>query len=166
VATLTWTSIAAGTLCGLQITRDGATITGWLNGTTKTGSIGAATSLSNGLYTAGADNSGSYFDGRIDYLRAWRSVRTSRKDIFYRLLNPRSKDVLFNYVFSQGEADDVLDYGVLGAHATVAGSPAWDGAPLAINPAPIQALSYNVRKDGTREVVAVAYGRVHTATVA
>lgn len=164
--TLTWTGIAAETVCGIQIVRDGADVTGWLNGTTKTGTLASATnSLSSANTVFGKNNSSGFLDGAIDYARVWRVARSTQKDLFKRLLNPRNKDVLADWVFTQGSADDVLDRGARGIHLVTTGSPAFDRAPLALNPAPIQAIAYCVRRNATRELVVMNGGREHTMTV-
>lgn len=163
--TLTWTSVPATTRCALQLTRDGAAVTGWLNGTTQTGTMSATNSLASAAMAVGSDNAGSYHDGGVDFLRIWDIARTDRRDIQKRLVNPRNPHVLFNWVFTQGTNDDIVDSGLYGAHAVTSGSPAFNRSGLASNPATIQALSFNVRKSGAREVVAAAFGSIYTATV-
>ena len=166
--TLTWTGIAAATVCGLQLVRNGATLTGWLNGTTQTGTMTATTTLATGLASFGVDNGAGWLDGGIDYCRMWNIARTTKRDIYKRLDNPRNKHVLFDWVFTQGTGATpcVLDRSARENHtANVAGTPAWTRAPIAKNPNPIQALAYNVRRNGTRELVILNGGRLHTATV-
>lgn len=163
--TLTWTSIAAGTLCGLQIVRNGTAITGWLNGTTQTGTLAANNTGATGAVTFGRDNTGGYHDGGTDNCRVWSVARTTKRDLYRRLLNPRSRAVLFCWVFTQGAGDDIIDYGVRGAHLATLGSPAWNRSPLALNPAPIQGLGFNVRRNATREIWAANAGRLYTLSV-
>lgn len=161
VATLTWTSVAAGTLCGLQVKRDGATITGWLNGATKTGTIGAATALATGLYTVGADNGGSWLDGCVDHLTGWNFVKTTTRDVFMRAMFPRSKSVLFDYVFTNTAANHVLDRSTLEAHGTTSGTPASTRAPLAPNSDPVLALDQNVDTSGKTQAYAIVKDRAY-----
>lgn len=166
--TLTWTGIAAGTVCGLQIVRSGATVTGWLNGTTQTGTMTATAVLTAGLASFGTDNGASFLDGGIDYARAWNIARTTKRDIYKRLDNPRNKHVLFDWVFTQGTGATpcVLDRSARENHTVnVAGTPAWTRAPIAKNPNPIQGLAGNTRRNGTLELVILNGGRLHTSAV-
>ena len=163
--TLTWTGQAVSTVIGLQVVRDGASLTGYLNGTTATGTMSATNSLSSGSYSAFTNNGANWADGGIDYIRIWKAARTTHQDLYRRLLNPRNRNVLFDWVFNEGSQSDVIDRGIYGAHGTTAGSPTWARANLAVNPAPISGLAYSVRRDGTRELVAATHGRFYTATV-
>lgn len=163
--TLTFSSITAGTLCALAVVRDGANLTAWLNGSTTTGTMSATNALAAGVHAFGKNNGANWFDGRIDRATFWNTARTNRKGLYGRLLNPRNPHVLFDYVFEQDSAGDVLDRSKYGLHAQTSGTPSFAGASLANNPAPVQALAMNVRRSGARELVAVSYGRIHTATV-
>ena len=166
--TLTFTGISAGTLCSLIIWRNGATVTGWLNGTTASasGSIGAALLLKSGFPVVGADNGGSFFDGGIDRMTCWSAIRTTKQDAYRRIQNPWHKDLVFNYVFTQGTAStpDVHDVSKFGLHAAVSGTPSWARTPLS-NSAPIQGMAYSTRIDGTRELAIMSAGRPYTAAV-
>jgi len=157
--TLTWTGIAAATVCGLQLVRDGASLTGYLNGTTQTGTMSATNSLASGAYSAFTNNGADWMNGGIDKLTIWKIARTTHQDLYRRLLNPRNRNVLFDWVFNQGSQSDVIDRGIYNAHATTSGSPTWARANLACNPAPIAGMAYSVRRDGTRELVAATHGK-------
>jgi len=164
-STLTWTGIGADTTCGLQITRDGATLTGWLNGTTQTTTMNATNDTASGTWAAFADNGANFLNGGIDYIRLWNVVRSTRRDIYMRLLNPRHKNVLYDWVFVTDSIGDVIDRGSRGAHSTTAGTPAFTKDALCLNAAPIQGIGYNVRKDGTRELIVANGGRHHTVKI-
>lgn len=163
--TLTFTGVAAGTICLLAIVRDGANVTAWLNGSTQTGTMHATLGLPASVHVVGKDDAGGFLDGGVDRMTLWAEARTNRNGLAMRVMNTRNPKIIFNYVFDRGAADDVIDSGRAGVHAVPSGTLAWTRTPLALNPAPIQALGYNVRKSGAREVVAVSYGRFHTATV-
>jgi len=157
--TLTWTGIGANVLCGLQVTRSGATLTGWLNGTTVTGTMSATLDTAAGNFTFFADNGGSFYNGGIDYFRLWDVVRTTRRDIYHRLLNPRHKNVRFEWVFTTDSIGDIIDRGRFGNHLVPTGSPAFTKDALCLNAAPVQGIAYNVRKSGVPELIVANGGR-------
>lgn len=157
--TLTFTGIGAGVLCGLQVKRDGATLTGWLNGTTVTGTMSATLDVASGNFTFFADNGASFYNGGIDYFRLWTVARSTRRDIYHRLLNPRHKDVRFDWVFVTDSVGDIQDRGRFGAHLVTAGSPAFTKDALCLNAAMVQGIAYNVRKNGSPELIVANGGR-------
>lgn len=157
--TLTWTGIDADVTCGLQITRDGATLTGWLNGTVVTGSMSATNDTAAGTWNAFSDNGANFLNGGIDYIRIWNIVRTTRRDIYHRLLNPRHKNVRYDWVFVTDSIGDIQDRGRFGAHLVASGSPAFDKDALCLNAAPVQGIAYNVRKSGAPELIVANGGR-------
>lgn len=163
--TLTFTGIGAAVTCGLQLTRDGATLTGWLNGTTVTGTMSATNSTATGTFAAFADNGGDFLNGGIDYLRVWDIVRTTKRDIYSRSLNPYHKNVLYDWVFVTDSLGDIVDRGRRGAHAASIGTPAFTKDALCLNAAPIQGIGYNVRATGTRELIVANGGRHYTAQI-
>jgi hypothetical protein len=165
VATLTWTGIAAGTLCALQIVRSGATITGYLNGTVQTGTIGAATALATGIGTWGSDNNGSFFDGRIDFYRAFRYAKTHRLDAWARLVNPRAAGVVVDYVFEMDSNSYILDRGSLGLHRSANGTPATNVAPLAVNPVPVLGIASNLDTNSAQKAYIRAAGALYPVVV-
>lgn len=164
--TLTHTGVAASTLCGLQLTRNGATLTSWLNGNTQTGTMSATNELATNSTRIGVHNSANWLDGAVDYVRGWSVVRATKQDIYRRLQNPRNRNVLFDYVTTQGTAStpDVRDRSAFGLHAAVAGTPTWARTPLSKS-APIQGGAYSVRKNGTKEIVVISAGRPYYASV-
>lgn len=163
--TLTFTGIAAATVCALQLVRDGASLTAWLNGTTATGTMNATNALASGAYSAFTSNGSNWMDGGIDNLRIWKIARATHADAYCRLLNPRNQKVMFCWVFNDSTAHDVLDQGPYGAHATTAGSPTWARSPIALNPAPVQALGHSERKNGRRDLVAMVRGSMYAAEI-
>lgn len=163
--TLTWTGIDADVTCGLQITRDGATLTGWLNGTVVTGSMSATNDTAAGTWNAFSDNGANFLNGGIDYIRIWNIVRTTRRDIYSRLLNSRHKNVLYDWVFTTDSIGDIIDRGSRGVHCVPTGTPAFTKNALCLNHANIQGIGYNVRNTGTRELVIQAGGLQKTMTI-
>lgn len=163
--TLTWTGIAAATVCALKIRRIGTSLIGWLNGTTQTATMSSLVFRS-GAGSLGCDNGASWFDGGIDRISGWSSNRTTLQEMYRRVQNPRHKDLVFDYVLTQGTAStpDVHDRSVYGLHAAVQGTPTWARSPLS-NSAPIQGMAYSTRINGTRELAIMSAGRPYTAAV-
>lgn len=161
-STLTWTGIAAGTLCALQIVRDGATLTGYLNGTSATTTIHATNTLATGAMTVGSDNNANFFDGRVDFLRILRYAKSNRLDAWARLVDPRTPGVLVDYIFEPDANGYVLDRGALGLHtAAVNGTPATNVAPLAVNPMPVLGIASNLDKNFKRQAYVRVAGSIY-----
>lgn len=164
-STLTFTSMAQSTKIGLQLVRDGATLTGWCNGQTQTTTMHATRDTAAGIFETFADNGANFLNGGIDYLRVWNVARTTRRDIYSRLLNSRHKNVLYDWVFVTDSIGDIIDRGSRGAHSVPTGTPAFTKDALCLNAAQIQGIGYNVRNTGTRELVIQAGGLQKTMTI-
>ena len=164
--TLTWTGVAAGTLCALQIVRNGASLTGYLNGTSKTGTMSATNTLATGAMTVGSDNNADFFDGRVDFLRFFRYAKSNRYDAWARLVNPRAPGVIIDYVFEPDANGYVLDRGALGLHTSaVNGTPATNVAPLAVNPVPVLGIASNLDTSSKQQAYIRAAGALYPAVV-
>lgn len=164
--TLTWTGVAAGTLCALQIVRNGASLTGYLNGTSKTGTMSATNTLATGAMTVGSDNNADFFDGRVDFLRFFRYAKSNRHDAWARLVNPRAPGVIIDYVFEPDANGYVLDRGALGLHTSaVNGTPATNVAPLAVNPVPVLGIASNLDTSSKQQAYIRAAGALYPAVV-
>lgn len=164
--TLTWTGVAAGTLCALQIVRNGASLTGYLNGTSKTGTMSATNLVSTGTMTVGSDNNADFFDGRVDFLRFFRYAKSNRHDAWARLVNPRAPGVIIDYVFEPDANGYVLDRGALGLHTSaVNGTPATNVAPLAVNPVPVLGIASNLDTSSKQQAYIRAAGALYPAVV-
>lgn len=159
-------TVTAGATIALTAYRNGATIGIIANGTTTTSTMSATNLMATGRLSLGTNNGSNLLDGGIDFIRAFNVVRTTQQDAYRRLQNPRNRTVLCDYVLNQGTANtpDVHDRSIYGLHADVQGTPTWDKTALS-NSAPIQGIGYNVRKNGTREIVFMSAGRPYTATV-
>lgn len=163
--TLTHSGVAAGTLCGLQVTRDGATLRSYLNGDVQTGTMNATNLLDVGQISGGTTNGASWHLGSIGKFVGWSVVRDTQEDLYERRINPRHKDCLWDYVFEDSTAHDIIDRGAAQMHAQTLGSPAFNATALANNAMPIQGLGYARRKNGTRELDIIAGGTAYAATV-
>lgn len=168
--TVTDTSVgAAGTLIAFRFTRNGANLTLQVNNRTAvTGTMSATLSLrtSTDAVQIGAHNSGTYFDGKIDFLRLHKTVRTTQRDGWSRLLNPRCPTVLADYCLETDANGIVLDRSRYGNHGAAQGSASSSGVTsLAINPAHVQALAHVVDAQGVRRLWGVYSGRLVPSTV-
>lgn len=149
--TITNTGVAAGATHAYQLKRDGASVTVTIDGTAQTGTISATENMKASVYQLGADNGANFYLGRIDFLRILRVVKTSQMDGWCRLLRSRDTSVICDYIV-RGDSNDVLvDRGPFAANGVFSGSPAYTGAPLAVNPAPIQAVVANKDNTGLRK---------------
>lgn len=161
-ATMTWAGIAAGTVCMLQVTRNGTAVTGYLNGTSKTATLASATNLMAGnAWVFGADNAGSYHLGRIDYFRVFSAVKTTIRDLRFRLLDPRAPSVLMDYILTNDANNRVIDRGPYEAHAATTGSPTTAGAALAANPDPVRFIVSNLDTDNAQQGYAMVGKKVY-----
>lgn len=164
VTTVTFTGITTGTLCALQIVRDGASITCRLNGTTQTATMDASLSLLNAGYTVGSDNNSLFYDGKIDFIRIFNTARTSNVDGWCRLANPRAPDVMLDLILSPDSNGTCTDRSRYENHRAANGGLSTTTC-IAVNPMPIQAIAPNTRRSGTRELIVVAGGLVYPVTV-
>jgi hypothetical protein len=159
--TLTHTGIGADNEVRYQLKRDGANLTATINGTAQTGTMNATNSLaSTGTWVVGKDNAGSFFNGRVDFLRLLRVLKTHTMDSRVRLGDPRAPSVVLDYIFTADANGYVVDRGPLGLHGVTSGSPATNGAPLAVNPAAVTWLGQNKDNDTDRQAYAVVDGAI------
>lgn len=163
--TLTHTGIAQEIPYAYQLTRSGATLTCKINGTSQTGTMSATLSLRSGAQALGADNGGSYYNGRIDFLRLLRYAKTNQYDGWARLVNPRSPGVVFDYILELDANGYVLDRGPMGLHSTTTGSPASNVAPLAVNPVPVLGIASNLDTNSSQKAYIRAAGALYPVVV-
>lgn len=142
---------AAGSDVRYQLVRDGASLTVRTNGTAATGTMSASLSLSDKPLSIGSDNSGSYYEGRIDFVRLLRTALTSQRWGYLRLPDPRASFVLFDYVVANNGNNTVMDRGPYEMHATTTGSPTTNGAPLAPNSDPVTFIASNLDQNNERQ---------------
>lgn len=158
--TLTWTGVAAATVCALQVARDGATLTGYLNGVVQATTMHATNLLIGGAQQLGADNGGSLFDGGIDFLRLLSTYETSQRDGWCRSMFPRNQNTLADWIVTLDANGYALDRGIYEMHMTSAGSPATDRTALAYNADPVVSLSNNIDSSGRLQGYAIVGDRV------
>jgi hypothetical protein len=163
--TLTWTGIAAGTVCALMIAREGATVRGVLNGTVQTGTMSATLSLASGVAALGTDNGASFLDGAVDHLTILKTYETSQVDGWIRHLNPRAENVLADWLVALDANDRMQDRGRFEVVCASTGTPATNRTPLCLNPDPIVAFGLNLDSSGSRQGYAVVGDRVYPVKV-
>ena len=142
---------AVGSDVRYQLVRDGASLTVRTNGTATTGTMSATLSLANSAQAIGVDNSASYYEGRIDFVRLLRTAAASQRWGYLRLPDPRASYVLFDYVVAANANNTVYDRGPYEMHATVTGSPTSTGAPLAPNSDPVTFIASNLDVNNERQ---------------
>jgi len=142
---------AVGSDIRYQLVRDGASLTVRTNGTSTTGTMHATRSLSSESQAIGSDNAGSYYEGRIDFVRLLRTALTSQRWGYLRLPDPRASFVLFDFVVANNGNNTVMDRGPYEMHATTTGSPTTTGAPLAANSDPVTFIVSNLDQNNERQ---------------
>lgn len=141
-ATTITVGAAAASLQTVQITRSGTTLSTRLNnGTPVTGTMSATLKVRTpvGDIRIGRDDGTNYFDGTIDYVRAFSIVKSNHNDRLIRFPAPRAEYVLADYDFKQSNTL-IRDRSRYENHLIAQNSPN-EIATLCHNPAPIRALS-------------------------
>ena len=142
---------AVGSDVRYQLVRDGASLTVRTNGTSTTGTMHATRSLLQGQQAIGSDNAGSYYEGRIDFVRLLRTALSSQRYGYLRLPDPRASFVVFDYVVANNGNNTVMDRGPYEMHGTATGSPTTTGAPLAANSDPVTFIASNLDQNNERQ---------------
>lgn len=148
--TLTFTGVPVSTVCALMLTRDGASLVGYLNGVTATGTMSATLGLATGAITLFADNAAAFFIGGVDYLRFLSTVETSPRSGWMRLPDPRAENVVADWLIALDANNYCLDRSKNEYHGTATGSPATTRTPLCYNPDPVIGLGTTFDKSGAR----------------
>lgn len=164
--TLTFSAVSVGTVCALMVTRNGAEVTGYLNGSTQTGTMSATNVLATHTLVIGANNAAGYLDGGVDFLRFLNTVETSQKHGWIRLPDPRADNVIADWIVTLDANNYILDRGVNEYHGLATGSPASTRVPVCLNPDPVLAIGSNLNKSGARQVYAVVGDGVYPLTLA
>ncbi len=163
--TLTFTGVAAGTVCALMVTRNGAALVGILNGVTVTGTMHATNLLGNAAFGIGAVNAAAFFDGGVCFLRFLSTVETVQRSGWIRLPDPRADNVIADWIVTLDSNGYCLDRSKNEYHGTSTGSPASTRVPLAYNPDPVMAVAHNINKSGQRQLYVSVGDRVYPAVV-
>ena len=146
--TLAVTSIGASTLIDWRLTRLGSAIVLYANGSSTSGTItnGTLATSTTAISVGVRPGPATYYDGKIEFVRLFRGVKTGNFDTRCRLLNPRAPSVLADHVMEIDANNYVLDRSQFGNHAAAAGTPG-TSASLAVNHAPILGITSNHDND-------------------
>jgi hypothetical protein len=168
--TVTKTGVgAAGTLLAFRFTRNGSALSLVVNdASAATGTMSATLALrastDDVLFGANGAGPSDFFDGKVDFLDLFSSVRTGASR-YSRLVNPMAESVLASYAFERDGNGYLLDKSRFENHGTYENSAASGATALCDNHAPIQAIAPNRDRQGVRRVFVVANGRVLPGTV-
>lgn len=165
--TLQVTGIAAETLTAIQLIKhDADSFTLRVNGSSSTGTL-ASGALRNNTDTlfVGRTTGGTFYDGKIDFVRLLCIVREDQRDGWCRLHNPRARHVLADYNIEKDANDYILDRSAFGKHGAIAGALATNVASLAVHPVPVQMIAPLRTVDNVRKMAVIAGGRLFGATV-
>lgn len=163
--TLTLTGMAVSTIIGGQVIRNRGGLTLKANGSSTTGTMSATLLLdAQGTPVIGAHNATDFYDGRIEFVRGFSSVRANQQDGWARLLNPRTPSVLFDYVCEVDANNYVIDRGSLGLHGAAQAGLASGGATIADNHAPVLGIGVAGDQDVMRKLYVRVGDRVYPAT--
>ena len=157
-------SYGTGVVVAGQITRDGVSLTMRLNNSTAvTGTMSATLLLRGQALGIGAQNTANFYDGRIEFVRGFNTVKTTQEMCWNRLVNPRAADVLFDYVTEiDAGTGFVLDRSRFENHGDIAGSPTTTSTLLGNNPAPVQGMGAMLDRNGRRRVIATVRGGTYS----
>lgn len=157
-----------GTVCAVMLTRNGATLSLYVNNAAAVTATMSATNPLLGPHSAlsfYANNNANFYDGRIEFFRAFKTVKTTQADGWYRLANPLAPDVICDYVFEiDAGTGYVLDRSRFENHLTVAGTPATTSTLLGHAPVPVQSIAPMLSRDSGRRVILTARGLVYSGT--
>ena len=142
---------AVGSDVAYQLVRDGAALTVRTNGTETTGTMSATLSLRSAAQTIGADNGGSWYLGRIDFVRCLRNALTTQRWGRLRLTDPHAPNVVFDLIMVADANNTVMDRGLYQLHSAASGTPASNTAPLAPNSDPVTFIAANLDVNNERQ---------------
>lgn len=165
VTTLTVAGISANQVVGVQLIRNGASLSLFAAGTTDTDTMSATNALKDVAWNAGTKNSTEYLTGRIEYVRFFRGVKSHKLDLYCRLLNPRAIDVIGNWNFVADANAHIVDDSVNQRHLVGTGTLA-AGASIAVTPGAVWALAQATGTAGTRICYARVAGKLIPFTLA
>lgn len=160
----------------LQITRSAGTITVRNNAVLSTTILGSMVGTAwaalghkapGGALQIGANNTGSYFDGAIDYLRVFNVKREANVDSHVRFIDPRADSVIWEYGMEVDSNDIVTDRSRYENHGKMQNAASAGDAvtTLCRQTAPVQGIHSYVSRDGERRLLVVAGGRVYDQTI-
>lgn len=153
--------LAVQTTIALQIVRVGTAVTLWANGVSATATLPDAGVLESGNPCIGSDNAASWLNGQVEYFRGFRKAKTTKDDLYCRLLDPYAPSVLFDYVVAVDANGRVLDRSRYQHHAVPNGSPSTARASIARWTQPILAIAQYPLGTGGRQGIVSVDGSVY-----
>ena len=158
---------AAVSVQTVQVTRAADVLTFRLNnGTAFPGTMHATRSVRTpvGDLRVARDDAANYYDGNVDYLRLFSTVKSNHNDRLVRTPNPRAAHVLADYDFN-ATGTLVYDRSRYENHLIMVNTPT-EVTTLCHNPAPVRALSMGVNtKTNRKELLMIAGGQYFIAEV-
>jgi len=149
--------------------RDGTALSLWVNGALADSDTMADLDCkvpSGDMYFGSDGASGNFYDGLLDYARAFNYPLTNQRESLMRLVDPRADTVLWDYVFEIAEATTkrVDDRSSFGNHGVFVGTAA-TGTAQTVQVTPVNLL-HPYRDSKSRNRLAVIAGsEVHLAEV-
>lgn len=170
VVTLTGTdTLSADDELGVQVTRSGTALTLSVNDSEQdTGTMADLLGKTpGGAILIGADGAtpGSHWDGQVDYVRCFSSVREISRDYKVRWLDPREDSVLFDYSLQVDANDLCKDRGRYELTGQLQGTAAHTESTLSNRYAPAQALHQFRDADDSRKTLVAVGGRLFNVDI-
>lgn len=158
-------AFASGTAWPIQLVRDGASLT------LRVANVSEATGTMSGTlltrtptsdFTVAAHNNTEFFDGTIDYCRAFNVARADHADGWRRLTDPRAEDVLWDYGMEQDANAHVMDRSVYGNTALAVNTPT-NATALCVQSSPILMMQGWLDANRVRKCMTNAGGLIYNA---
>jgi hypothetical protein len=164
VALTSSTALTAGTSHSVLVTRDTNTCKLWINNTAEDTDTTFSATLSMrtpaSSFQVGATNSGSFFDGDIDFLTLYSTVLADNADGFLRLADPYARDVLAHYTMEKDANEYVEDHSRFGNTALAVSAPI-SATGLSVRDAVGQGMTGWLDRNGKRRILAAMGGRIY-----
>lgn len=164
------TTFTAGQLIAVQLVRDGASLTLWVNGVVEASST-SFTALDSGVPTTsfltGRSSGGDYIEGTMDFVSILSSAATDHRGSRMRLFDPKAPDVLFDTVFDAlpgSVAAAIRERSRFRNHGTLTGTSTLV-SKIGVATAPVLMLADYVETDGRQRLLAVADRTLYGAEV-
>lgn len=157
LTTVTVGTATVDTTQTIQMKRDGASLTSRLDNVAGgTGTMSATLLLRTptGALYIGYDGT-NFYDGEIDYLRAFSLVRSNHNDRLLRFADPTASFVVCDYDFNADASGVVFDRSSFENHGEAQNTPT-EATSLCHAPSPIRALGAATTFGGGKRVLVVA----------
>jgi len=160
-------TVAATTAYALRVRYDGTTLSTWLQTeanaatvATESGTVSGALRAPGGNILIGADGAapGSFWDGDIEYVRAFTRHLADFRHLWQYWPHPKGRYVLWDYIPAIVDAEgNLIDHSRNLNYGTVSGTPSSTTTLLPPSD-PVQAISQRVDLENESRLVVVAGG--------